>query len=236
MVLDPPRRTFSEPKGRKGLRDVDAGERAQRLRAWVWSVAAGLPLGGAVGLMLGNLLIGLLVGPLVIYGVVAAITAFAGRGASTLYMPSGSTTPRKKEYSRAQALEIRGDFSGAIRAYEAEILDDPDTAEPYLRIARLLRDELKDTEAAVGWFRRVQREARPRAGEALRAHRELAEIFLYALREPRRAAPELARLAETYPHTPDGEWAARELAEIKAEMVREREGPLQDPEDRPPES
>ncbi len=88
----------------------------------------------------------------------------------------------------------------------------------------------------MGWFRRAQRDARPAAGEALRIHRELAEIFLYVLREPRRAAPDLARLAEGYSHTPDGQWAARELAELKAEMAREREGPVEHPEDPTPES
>jgi len=221
MVLNPPRRTFSEKERRKGPKDVDAGDRAQRLRIWVWSVAAGLPFGGGVGLLLGHLLLGLLLGPLVIFAIVAVLTGYAGRGASVLYMPSGATTPRRREYSRAKALEIRGDHDGAIRAYEEEILDRPEDAEPYVRIARIFRDHLGDFDAAMGWFRRAQREARPTTGEAIRIHRELAELLLYRRKEPRKAAPELARLAEGFPGTEDGRWAARELAAIKEELARE---------------
>jgi len=221
MVLNPPRRTYPEKEGRRGLRDVDAGHRAQRLRIWVWSLAAGLPFGGGVGLLLGHLLVGLFLGPFVIFTIVVALTGYAGKGASVLYMPSGATTPRRREYSRAKALEIRGDHERAIRAYEEGILDRPEDAEPYLSIARIFRDHLGDMDAAVGWFRRAQREARPTTGEAIRIHRELAELLLYRRKEPRKAAPELARLAEGFPGTEDGRWAARELAAIKEELARE---------------
>ena len=228
MVQEPPRRTFSEGKPKKGLKDVDAAARAQKLHAWGWSLYGGVPFGAAVGSLLGNILLGAILGPLVIYGVVVGIATLSGRGASAVYFPSGATTPKKKEYSRAKALEVRGEYEDAIRAYEVEILEAPSIAEPYLRVARLFRDERKDFDSSVYWFRKAQREARLSAGEAIRVHRELAEIFLYLRREPRRAAPELARLAEAYPHTADGEWAARELAEIKAEMVREDGDPSSD--------
>jgi tetratricopeptide (TPR) repeat protein len=221
MSLEPPRRTFSEGNPKKGPKDVDSAARAQKLHAWGWSLYGGVPFGAAVGALLGNILLGAVLGPLAIYGVVVGIAALAGRGASGVYMPSGVTTPKRKEYSRAQALEVRGEYEAAIQAYEAEILEAPGIAEPYLRIARLFRDERKDGDSAVFWFRKAQREARLSSGEAIRVHRELAEIFLYLRKEPRRAAPELARLAETYSHTPDGMWAARELAEIKEQIARE---------------
>lgn len=223
MALEPPRRVFSERAPKKGLKDVDAAARAQKLQAWTWSLYGGIPLGAGAGLLMGNLLLGILLGPFVIYGVVVGIAALSGRGASILYMPSGSTTPKRKEYSRARALEVLGEHEGAIRAYEAEILDAPGVAEPYLRIARLFRDERKDPDSAARWFRRAQREARLSSGEAIRTHRELAEIFLHVLKEPRKATPELARLAESYPHTQDGRWAAEELARIKGEMADEHE-------------
>lgn len=49
-------------------------------------------------------------------------------------------------------------------------------------------------------------------------------IFLHRYKEPRKAAPDLAWLAEGFPHTEGGRWAARELSEIKEEMKRERGG------------
>lgn len=221
MSLEPIRRTYPEPPGTSKSRDVDAASRARALQAAGWALAGGLPLGGALGYVLGFAVIGALLGPFLVFGIVLGITRAAGGGAGVIYMPSGSTTPRKKEYSRAMALEVRGDIRKAIQVYQEEILDDPMEPEPYLRIARLFRDNLRDPKEAVSWFRRAQREARMSSGQTIRTHREVAELFLHTLREPRRAAPDLARLAELFPNTQDGRWASGELAEIKAEMAGE---------------
>jgi hypothetical protein len=226
--LDPPRRTFSAERPRKGPREVDAAARAQKLHAWGWSLYGGVPFGVGIGLLTGHLLLGIFLGPVIVYAFVAGIAALSGKGASVFYMPSGATTPKKKDYSRAKSLTVRGEYEEAIRAYEAEILDAPHLAEPYLCIARLYRDHLKELDTAVHWFRRARREAVLSQGESIRAYREVAEIFLHIRKEPTRAAPELARLAQEYPHTPDGQWAARELAEVKETMVRGLRDPSPD--------
>jgi hypothetical protein len=228
MPLDPPRRTFDVERSRKGPREVDVAARARKLHAWGWSLYGGVPFGVGVGLLTGHLLLGTLLGPVIIYAVVGGIAAVSGKGASVFFMPSGATTPPKKGYSRAKALEVRGEYEDAIRAYEVEVLDAPQVAEPYLCIARLYRDHLKELDTALHWFRRARREAVLSPGESIRVYREVAEIFLHIRKEPRRAAPELARLAEEYPHTPDGKWAARELAEIKEALVRELRDPSPD--------
>jgi tetratricopeptide (TPR) repeat protein len=212
MTIPPPKRSFPEKEEYRGPKEVDAAGRAQKLQAFGWALYGGVPLGVAGGFLIGNVFLGLVLGPAITIG---------GKGAKVIYMPSGSSTPRKREYSRAKALEVREDYEGAIRAYEVAILDEPEVAQPYLEIARIFRDELRDHEGAVRWFHRAQREASLSSGEAIRTHRELAEIFLHTRREPRKAAPELARLAEGYPSTLDGEWAARELAQIKEEMEKE---------------
>jgi tetratricopeptide (TPR) repeat protein len=224
MALESRRRSFSEELKRSKLKDVDSADRVQKFRARVAAIFLGGGLGGLLGFLLGHPILGLLLGPVLVYSVVMGVANSAGKGAEVLYMPSGSSTPRKQEYSRAKSLEVRGEYVEAVRAYEVAILDAPKVGEPYLRIARLFRDELKELDLAVHWFRRAQREAGFSPGEAIRTHRELAEIFLHARREPRRAAPELARLAENFPDTPDGKWAAKELAEIKEELDQERRG------------
>ena len=221
MTLRPPERTYSDLKDRKGLKDVDAAARAQKVKALGFALYAGLPMGLAAGFMMGHPIIGALVGPAILYTVVSVISGGAGKGAGVLYNPSGRTTPRKKEYSRAVALAARGEYKDAIIAYEAEILDDPAQAEPYLRIARIFRDELKDLEEALKWFARATRDAELSGGQEIRTRREMAEIYLHHKKEPRRAAPQLARLAESHPSTPDGQWAAAELARIKEEMAAE---------------
>jgi tetratricopeptide (TPR) repeat protein len=225
MALDPKRRSYSEAPENSKLRDVDAAARAQRLHGLGWSLYGGVPLGVVVGMVVGHPFLGLILGPALIFGVVSLIARSAGKGAGVLYMPSGSSTPRKREYSRAKALEVRGEFMEAIKAYEMEIQSDPAVGEPYLLVARLYRDELKELDLAAYWFRKAQREAVLSGGEAIRSQRELAEIFLHLRHEPRRAAPILAQLSEMYPQTPDGEWAARELAEIKEAMAREEDTP-----------
>lgn len=221
MTLEPARRSYSETPPESRLKDVDAAGRAQAIHAMGWSLFGGVPLGIALGLLLGVPLLGLFLGPVLMYLVVSAVAGVAGRGAGKVYMPSGSSTPRKKEYSRAMALEVQGQLFEAVKAYEMEVLDNPADPEPYLRIARLQRDSIRDPGAAAHWFKRAQREAVLSPGQTIRTHRELAELFIHTLKEPRKAAPELARLAELFPNTQDGGWAARTLAELKEEMARE---------------
>ena len=233
MTLTPPVRSFSEKKGRKGLKDVDSAARGRKLHALGFALYGGIPMGAAAGLgmirffgatgvwTLALVVLGMVLGPLIIFSVAMGLSEVAGKGATTLYNPSGKSTPHKKEYSRAQALVVRGEYEDAIRAFEVEILDFPSEPEPYLRIARICRDQLKNHDDALSWFRRATREAELSGGQEIRTRREIAEIFLHHRGEPRKAAPELARLAESYGNTPDGEWAAMELARIKEEIAQD---------------
>jgi tetratricopeptide (TPR) repeat protein len=221
MTLEPPERTFKEVGAKGRLRDVDAVSRAHRFKILGWSLFAGLPMGAAAGFAAGHILLGMLLGPVMIWTVAWVVAGVAGRGATFLYMPSGSSTPRKKEYSRAEALAIRGEYEGAVAAYQEAILESPAEGEPYVRIARLYRDRLGDLEEALRWFKKATRDAVLSQGEEILSRKEMAELLIHRLQEPRRAAPELARLAEAYPNTPDGKWAALELARIKEEMGRD---------------
>ncbi len=220
MTLDPPERTFKEPRKKGGLRDVDAAARAQKVKILGWSLFGGLPMGAAAGFATGHILLGMILAPALICIVAWTIATTAGKGASLIHMPSGSSTPRTREYSRAEALAIRGEYQAAISAYQIAVLEAPEEGEPYLRIARLQRDELGDPEEALRWFKRATQEANLSKGQEILTRREMAELLIHGMDEPRRAAPELARLAETYPGTPDGRWAREELARIKEEMGR----------------
>jgi hypothetical protein len=50
------------------------------------------------------------------------------------------------------------------------------------------------------------------------AVRELVELYTAKLGDSRRAAPLLARMAEERVGTPEGDWAARVLTDLKADM------------------
>lgn len=210
-------------------RDFDVARGARFLHAFGWLAFAGLLWGGLVGSVLGGVagaFLGALAGVVVIGGgggaLILFVTDHVGGAARVLYNPTGSGTPRRREYSFAQSLIVRGEYGKAIEAYQARVAEDPTDPDPYIAIARLLRDEMDDPEQAAVWFRRVRDRTSLDAGRSILVTRELVELYGTRLGEPLRAAPELARLAEMFPHTPDGKWAASELAELKRRMLEER--------------
>ncbi len=221
MTLEPSRRTFKEARKHNRVKDVDAVGRVRKLKALGFALYGGVPLGLAAGSMMGHPLLGLLLGPAIIWTFAMVVAAIAGRGAGVLYMPSGSSTPRRREFSAAEAQAVRGEYEGAILAYQAVIQEVPGDGEAYLRIARIYRDGTKEPEKALRWFRRAVEEAQLPTNLEILTRREMAEYLIHNLQEPKRAAPDLARLVEAYPDTRDGQWAKEELARIKEEMARE---------------
>lgn len=229
MVEERSRRTFSEPppSGQLRHRDVDATDRAML----VWSVVA-----GGVGFILGALL-GLFVFrtggpawvailcPFIGVGATAGMVRLLVRGgagaAGTIYNPSGTTTPHKREYSRAESLVARGSYEEAVTAFELAVAEDPTDPWPYLRVARIYRDHLGRFEDSARWFRRAFRESR---AAPVVARRELVELYVHRMKEPGRAAPELARMAEELAGTPDGDWAVAELRHVKELVAARAEG------------
>lgn len=222
----PARRAYAPVTGKR--RNVDAVERVQRFRILGWSL-----VGALLGLLLGLFLwvqdqggLGLIVlttlfgwaatffGPLLIlHG--------AGRVGSTLYTPSGRSTPHKREHSLAESYVARELFDEAIAAFELAIAEDPTDPTPYLRIARVHRDRLHDDEGAAQWFKRMLAESHAEPGIVLLARKELIELYDVRMGQPRRAAPLLARIAEEAGGTPEGAWAAEELRRVKERIADE---------------
>jgi tetratricopeptide (TPR) repeat protein len=218
------RRTFSEPPKRRGLKDVDAAERVTRLRAAVFGVYGGA-LGWALALFFAErgapfwvVVLCPLAGWLFVSLGTLLITGSAGSAASVLYAPSSGAPPRKKEYSQAESLVASGRYEEAVSAFELAVAEDPSDPTPYLRIARIHRDHLGRAEDSVRWFRRALRESEVARGTAILARKELIELFSHRMGAPERALPELARMAEELAGSPEGEWAASELREIKARL------------------
>lgn len=215
----PVRRSYS---AHSGARDVDRAEQALQLKIAVYSLP-GFILGLIAGLRAGHPLLGSLLGGLFVGGMVFLLVRGAGRFASGLHNPSGNTTPHTPEYSVAESLVARGRYREAVNAFEEVLAAEPTAAVPFLRIARIHRDHLGEMDESARWFRRALREADLGAGQALLARKELVELYVHRMGQPERAAPELARMAEELQGRPEGEWAARELAEVK-EMMRQRQG------------
>lgn len=224
MVQRPVRRDYSE-RSKYKIRDVDAAFRGRFLQAFGWLAMAGLFWGGLIGGLMGGFpgaVLGGLGGILLLGvgggGAVTLFTERMGGTARVLYNPSGSSTPRQRDYSYAKSLAARGAYREAIQAYEEALAEEPLNPAPYLAISRILRDDLEEYQQAARWLRRTRREAELDRGQEILVARELVELYRHRVGEPRKAAPELARLAESFPDTREGEWAARELRELKESM------------------
>lgn len=208
------------------LKNVDAAERAFRVKAGFWSLGAGVGgamigghFAGAFGVVLGFPL-----GWTLCFLITMWVVDSGGRAAEVLYYPSGKSTPFKREYSQAQALAMRGRHREAADVYEAACREFPEDPTPYLHLARLLRDHLGEYEVAARWFREARQHAMLTEPQALMIAQELVALYLEKLEAPRRALPELADLARRFPGTPTGAAAARELEELRAMLAIEQAG------------
>ena len=139
--------------------------------------------------------------------------------ASLLGTGGGLSGARNLDHSYPQALEKRGDIDGAAEIYKEAIMMNRRDPEPYLRLAGI-RTRAGLHKEAIDVLRRALGVARftPLA-EAL-AVREIHEISSTHLGNSARAAPDLVRYLDGQPEGEHGEWARRELAEIK-ERIRE---------------
>ncbi len=205
-------------------RETDAAQNTRRFSAAAWAVGAGTILGAAAGMKAAGIL-GVLVGVPVtiafIYNVTMLIVNMTGRVAGSVTLPSGKSTPPKRDYSLAQSFVARERYEDAISAYElacAEYADDP---EPYLRLARLYRDKLRDLHEAVLWFKRARAEAKVSARQEQLITFEIVEIYRDRLGVPAKAIPELARLAERFVNTAVGDSAKQELQQLRDRTIHD---------------
>lgn len=206
----------------KPLKDVDSQNVALLLRGAPYGAVIGL-VAAAAAAIAGHqpLWVALLVGV-----AAAAIGTFlpyllASRGAEiggSIYTPQGSSTPPIREYSLAESLVARGQLNEAVEAYELLVEDNPQDAEPAIRLARLLRDKLARFEEAAGWYRRALLKPKLEPSVEVALTRELIELYTHKLRTPNAALPYLKRLAERHAQHPAAAWAREQYAEIKQEM------------------
>jgi hypothetical protein len=220
------RRTYAPQ--RKGKRIEDAHDRAIVFQALAWS-PAGAILGVAAGVAavvmydqpLWVLVLCALVGWALVFFLPLLLTRTSSRAGELVYTPSGKSTPKPKEHSRAEALIVRGLYEDAVRELATAVEEDPTDHEAALRIARVLRDDVGDHEGSASWFARALACRGLPEGRVHPLRKELVELYVHRLHEPRRAAPVLARMAEELEGSSWGEWARDELVHVKALMLEE---------------
>ena len=144
-------------------------------------------------------------------------------------------------FRRALEREQVGDEDGAIRAYEAALLDSPRLASAHLQLALLLQDCRKDYMGAIYHYRQYEAfrpdsekhatiQARIRLAEQLLATQLLDRGDVAVARDQQRLAAEITRLnqllstmtAENAALVEERDALKREAAEQKAEALRLR--------------
>jgi tetratricopeptide (TPR) repeat protein len=206
------------------LRDTDSAETAYRLKSFTWSMV-GLLLGGLLGAYYAIQtgvppLLPIVSGALFLWAFVffgtLALAEHAGRWGSAIYFSGSSRLPVRQDYSMGDSLVARARYDEAAAEYEACTARFPDDPEACLRLARLLRDPLQRPADAVPWFR--QAHSRAQGAQRLGIQRELIELYVHRMKTPEKALPELARIAQEHEGTQSGEWALREIREIRAAL------------------
>lgn len=209
------------------LRERDTADHIQRLQTLAWS-GVGLIFGMIVGALLNDKfgwpLLPAMIGSAAvlsggIYAIARLATLGAGRAAGIIHNPSGSSTPYAQSYSQAESMIAQGDYRNAATLYRDYIDADPTDGEVCLRLARLLRDHLRQYDDAARWFRAARQRGKQSSRWELLITRELIEMAIAQQDNPPRAVPELARLVERFPGTPEARWAREELAEIRKRMA-----------------
>jgi tetratricopeptide (TPR) repeat protein len=207
-------------------KDVDQAARAVILKKLVLALPGGV-IGALAGWFVGfGIVPGFLAGSLVVYLITSGFVAGAASLMGKIHNPSADSTPRRREYSRAETLTVRGNYDQAIEAYEVALSESPEDPEPYIRIARIYRDELLRYDEALFWFKRARSDASIDRGRELLVTQEIIEIHSRRLGAPRRAIPELARLIDRFPGDPITDWAKREMSRLRREMAEEELGDL----------
>jgi thioredoxin-like negative regulator of GroEL len=212
------------------VRDIDT---PMQISATVAGTVIGIPflgIGAGVATILG--FDGWsLVGIALLTGVVAGATVRnlslgvankSGAAFLALVQPSGKSSPYEAEFSNAQALVARDDIAGAIALYDAEMQRLPEN-----EIVRVQAAELHarrgDPRRAESLFLEVRRLTSDR-GRELYTTQRLIDLRLGVLASPERALPELRRLIDRFPGTPEAAGAASALEKLKRESRERADG------------
>jgi hypothetical protein len=164
-----------------------------------------IPVGAILGYAIGRTIGGLLLGG-------------SGRAAQALYMPATAGF-YANEHSEIDTLEVRGDFKGAVSAWEAVAIAEPGNPWPLVRSAELYSRKLDEPAMAAERFRLAR--ALPDAKPELRryASQKLIDLLIGPLNDRGRAMVELRMLVDQYPTSREAEGAREALRRLKAERA-----------------
>ncbi len=155
------------------------------------------------------------------FGKTMAMIIFQGssRAAESIYMP-GRAGFRVSEHSEIDSLEVRGDFKGAVAAWEAVAISEPENSWALVRAGELYARELGDPEMAVERFKHAR--SLPTAKPELQRYmsQKIIDLLLGPLDDKGRAMVELRKLIDQFPTSREASGAREALRKLKAEHIQ----------------
>jgi len=147
---------------------------------------------------------------------VTRVSEGAGKTFGEFIQPSAAGS-YERQYSREDAMVMRGDLDGALSSYEEIILEAPNDPQPRLRAAELYaKSELR--ERAEELYRSVQRLRDVSPQDDVFASNRLVDLYLAWPGHETKGLRELRRLIDTYPETDVAERARAGLVNLKSQL------------------
>jgi tetratricopeptide (TPR) repeat protein len=212
------RRTLFDRHGPEGAQLV------QTVSSLAIPVVAGALVGGALAARKGFptlLIVVSMLGGSLVFAVwwwyfVTRLSHGAGRAFGEFIQPS-ATGRYEQQYSREDALVMRGDVDGALASYEKIILEVPNDAQPRLRAAELyVKSGMR--ERAELLYHAVQRLSRVAPKDDIYASNRLVDLYLAWPGHETKGLRELRRLIDTYPETDVAARARAGLVNLKGQL------------------
>ena len=213
---------------KRSLFDKHGPDAADRVKVAGWliiPVAAGGGIGCALAIrnhyspsfVVLSAIAGAILGGLWTWFFSLGLSRGSGRAFGSFIQPGGGSTPYERQYSREDALVMRGDVEGALASYEAIIAESPADPQPRLRAAELyVKSGMRDRAELL--YRAVQRIPKIAAKDDIFASNRLVDLYLAWPGHETKGLRELRRLIDTYPETKVAEHARAGLLTLKAQL------------------
>jgi hypothetical protein len=144
-----------------------------------------------------------------------AVLESSGRVAQSVYAPTAAGT-YTQTHSNIDAMEVAGDYKGAVAAWEAVAVSQPGNPWPLMRAGELYLRVLGEPEMALDRFR-LARDVPGITPEQQRyASQKVIDLYLGPFADEGRAMVELRRLIDQHPGTPEAAGARTAIQHIKS--------------------
>jgi hypothetical protein len=138
----------------------------------------------------------------------------SGRVAQSVYMP-GAAGSYTRTHSNIDAMEAKGDYRGAVTAWEAVSVSEPGNPWPLIRAGELYLRELGEPGMALDRFRLASDVPGITPEQHRYASQKVIDLYLGPLENEGRAMAEMRRLIDTHPGTREAEGARAALQRLK---------------------